>query len=286
MFGYIVVNQSELKFREFDEYRSYYCGLCDVLKQKYGKSGQLTLTYDMTFVVMLLSGLYEPETAEEEIRCVVHPFQKHLTKRNLFTQYAADMNIVLSYYKCLDDWQDDRKVFKLLYSKFLCRKFFKIKRVYKEKVETIGRLLRQLSEKEKEDVRDIDYMSGVFGEIMAEILVYKEDEWKDYLYNMGFYLGKFIYLMDAYEDVEEDEKSGNFNPLRSLFQKPDFEESVETILTLMMAECSKNFEQLPIIDNISILRNILYSGVWHRYGKVKQKRAAGQNEPKEELSNE
>ena len=63
MFGYIVCNQSEMKFKEYDEYHKYYCGLCRGLRNRYGVKGQLSLSYDMTFLIMLLTGLYEPEEA-------------------------------------------------------------------------------------------------------------------------------------------------------------------------------------------------------------------------------
>lgn len=75
MFGYIVVNQSEMKFKEYDVYRSYYCGLCQSLKERYGVLGQLSLNYDMTFILMLLTGLYEPEDVVGQCRCVAHPFE-------------------------------------------------------------------------------------------------------------------------------------------------------------------------------------------------------------------
>ena len=110
MFGYIIVNKQEMKFREFDCYQSYYCGLCQCLKKRYGRSGQLTLSYDMTFLIMLLSSLYEPETAFFHCKCIAHPFEAHPARQNVFTEYAADMNLLLSYYKCVDDWEDERKL--------------------------------------------------------------------------------------------------------------------------------------------------------------------------------
>ncbi len=102
-----------------------------------------------------------------------------------------------------------------------------------------------------------------------------EDEWQESLRTMGFFLGKFIYLMDAYEDVEEDMEKGRYNPLIRKFSDPDFEEEMKTTLTMMMAGCCKEFEKLPILENAEILRNILYSGVWYRYEMVSQKRRKG-----------
>ena len=89
---------------------------------------------------------------------------------------------------------------------------------------------------------------------------------------MGFFLGKFIYLADAYEDIEKDRKEGNYNPLLSKFTEPDFEPECRRILTMMMSECCRRFEILPIIQYTEILRNILYSGVWYRFDLATEKR--------------
>mgnify|MGYP000212844350 FL=1 len=86
MFGYIIVNKQELKFREFDVYQSYYCGLCQSLKERFGRRGQLTLSYDMTFVALLLSALYDEPVESSTCKCVAHPFEAHATSRSVFTE--------------------------------------------------------------------------------------------------------------------------------------------------------------------------------------------------------
>ena len=80
MFGYISINKAEMKFKDYDVYHSYYCGLCKVLKECYGRRGQVTLSFDMTFLVILLTGLYEPDTKTEMVRCIAHPMQKHAAR--------------------------------------------------------------------------------------------------------------------------------------------------------------------------------------------------------------
>ena len=272
MFGYIIINKQEMKFKEFDLYQSYYCGFCQELKEQYGRRGQLTLSYDMTFVILLLTSLYEPETQLDRCRCVAHPFEKHPTRRNEFTEYAADMNLLLSYYKCLDDWQDERKVNKKLMADSLRGRCRRIAEKYPHKAEVMEDMFHKIQECEEKKETDIDEVSGYFGEIMSEILAWRQDEWEQELRRMGFFLGKFIYLMDAYEDLEKDHKKGSYNPFFQWEEKPDFEENSGKILNMMMAECSKSFERLPIVDNTEILRNILYSGVWCRYEMVRNKR--------------
>lgn len=276
MFGYIIVNKQEMKFREFDCYQSYYCGLCQNLKERFGRSGQITLSYDMTFVILLLSSLYEPEMEQGSCKCIAHPFEAHPTRQNPFTDYAADMNILFSYYKCLDDWADEKRTLSRAEAAFLKKKVREISSRYPQKAEKIYTNLENIHLYEKAGERNIDLASGCFGEIMAEILACRQDEWEEQLRRMGFFLGKFIYLMDAYEDMEKDSKSGNYNVF--LYKKEEakseeaFEKDAYTILNMMMAECSRAFEKLPIIENVEILRNILYSGVWCRYEMVRRKR--------------
>ena len=141
-----------------------------------------------------------------------------------------------------------------------------------QKTEKIGRLLEELSGLERKKVYDIDKTAGFFGEIMAELFVYRSDEWEEKLRRMGFFFGKFIYLMDAYEDIEDDLKKGCYNPLTELYKKDSFEEDCQQILKMMMAETSRVFEMLPILTDAEILRNILYAGVWTRYGQIRCRR--------------
>ena len=282
MFGYIVVNQPELRIREFDMYHSYYCGLCRVLKEKYGRVGQMTLSYDMTFVLMLLTGLYEPETVCGKSRCIMHPGKKHEYRYNELTEYVADMNMLMTEYKCMDDWKDDKKHLRLLLARILERRTGESRRKYARKLELISAAMEELSQAEEQGVTDLDEMAGCFGRIMALIMVWREDEWESNLQRLGFYLGKFVYLLDAYEDIEEDLKKGRYNPLKDRYGKPDFEQSCRDILTMMMSACCREFEQLPILDNVEILRNILYSGVWGRYEAVLARRTSKDVSPQDE----
>ena len=272
MFGYVVMNKPEIKFKDFDMYRSFYCGLCRELKERYGLSGQITLTYDMTFVILLLSGLYEPPTKKGSTRCIVHPVRRQSVRKNAITEYAADMNIFLTYYKCKDDWNDERSIPGFVFGKLLEGKEKKSEKIWSKKVQTIVSCLDELSALEKENATDIDRVSGCFGRIMAEIFAYREDVWEPTLRRMGFYFGKFIYLLDAYDDVEEDVKKGNYNPFSKDYIIKGFDDRVKNMLMMMMAETCREFEKLPIIKYTDILRNILYSGVWCRFENVSGKR--------------
>lgn len=267
MFGYVVINQSELKFKEYDIYKGYYCGLCQSLRKRHGLAGQCTLTYDMTFLALLLSSLYEPELVEENKRCIVHPMKKHLMIGSKYTDYVADMNILLSYYKAIDDWKDEHSLLKLAFAKII-----KSNDIYPEKAKEIESLLNELSDYEKKGETNIDLVAGTFGKIMSIIFVPHKDQWSIHLEKIGFFLGKFIYILDAYDDLKHDIKKDNYNPFKNNCNEDTFDDKIKSMLTLMISECSKEFEFLPIVENVNILRNILYSGVWSRFLQCNKKK--------------
>ena len=204
MFGYVVINEQELKVREVGLYRSYYCGFCRELKRKYGFPGQMTLSYDMTFLIMVLSDLYDAKDTVAKTRCIAHPLGEHQTRINLYSEYAADMNLILSYYACLDDWNDEKKLHKLMLARLLRKRSQEAGINYGHKAAVIKDRLDKLHAAEKSDSSDIDLVAGYFGDIMAELFAIYEDEWEEPLRHMGFYLGKFVYIMDAYDDLEKD----------------------------------------------------------------------------------
>ena len=270
MYGYVNINKMELKLKEFYEFRGFYCGLCETLGKRYGVSGRLSLSYDMTFLIILLTSLYEPEFVIENKRCPVHPLKKSPVITNKFSEYAADMNIILAYEHFADDYKDEKKIkaavgllaFKSAYNKAAAK--------YERQVKVIKEELNQLSRIEAEgieEIEEIEEAAATFGRIMAEIFVYEKDNWEEDLRRIGFYIGKFIYIMDAYEDVEEDVKKGNYNPFKKIYKDYGFRENVKYMLEMTISECVASFERLPLLKDVDILRNILYDGVWTKFDR-------------------
>ncbi|MBQ4283735.1 MAG: hypothetical protein IJB96_07405 [Lachnospira sp.] len=272
MYGYVVINKPELKIREFDEYRSYYCGLCRALGERYGVGGKISISYDMTFLVLLLNGLYEPAVKHEKRRCMLHPVVSHEERRSEVTDYVADMNVLMTYYKCVDDWVDERKLTRKVYADTLKKRVSKIIEAYPKKASVIAEELNNLAEFERSGENNMDTVSRCFGNIMSELLAMKCDEWEETLRELGFCLGKFIYILDAYDDLDGDIKKGRYNMLKSHMDNPHFDELIEGILNDVMSRCARCFERLPIIQDAEIIRNIIYSGVWTRFEIVKARK--------------
>lgn len=270
MFGYVMVNKPELKVREFERYKGFYCGLCRRLKKKYGRLGQVTLTYDMTFLVLLLSSLYEPKETEERRRCIVHPAKKQRMIYNKITDYASDMNVLLSYYHFRDDWEDEKKISALCISKCMAGRIKRIAGKYPGQDRNMKEQLERLAELERQGVTDLDEISRPFGELMSGLFVYEEDAFGGILRRFGFFLGKYIYLLDAFLDLEKDRKKGNFNPLYKACREESFQERMADILEGTLREAVVEFEKLPLEQDLPMLRNILYEGVKVRLVKYLQ----------------
>ena len=272
MFGYVTTNMEEMKIKDYRIYHGFYCGVCQDLKEGHGQTSRVTLTYDVTFLGILLTGLYETETKREEHFCAMHPFKKHLCLRNQWTAYAADMNVLLSYYNLLDDWEDEKKPVPLILASALKKDVKRLKEKYPRQARAIENYLQKLKACEQEASTDLDRAAADTGEMLGEIYVWKEDVWADTMRKIGCAMGRFIYRMDAYEDLEKDRKKGNYNPWKPIAQEKDFDDRARQILMMEAAEASRQFEKLPIIEYVDILRNILYSGIWTKYDRIKSRK--------------
>ncbi len=266
MFGYITINKMELKFKEYYSYKGYYCGLCKCLKTKYSNKSRLTLNYDMTFLILLLSSLYEPENKISNERCIVHPSQKQLVIQNDITEYAASLNILLSYYNMIDNWNDDKDYKSLIVSKMLKQEFKKSSKELLRKSNIIKQRLENISKLEKDNVKEIDSVSNEFGHLMEEIFLYKKDHWEQILRKIGFYLGKYIYFFDAYEDMKKDKENNSYNPFNNM-DIDNKEEYAKNVLMLNLSMLSDEIEKLPLVQDKGIIDNIIYSGILNKLDK-------------------
>ena len=272
MFGYVRINKMDLTFREFDYYKGYYCGLCKYLKENHGEVSRLSLNYDITFLIVILTALYKLDSDITYERCIANPLKKKMRIVNEITEYAASMNILLSYYKLEDNLYDDNGIKDKLAYELYKGKLKKAYEKYPQKTEYIKQQLGNLRELEKQESKSIDKVSNTFGNLMGEIFVYKKDEYEQNLRNIGFNLGKYIYILDAYEDLEEDNKKGRYNPfIDYIDKKEELKNKVDRLISMSLGMATKNIEQLNLEFNKSIIDNIIYSGVYLRYKSILEK---------------
>lgn len=260
MFGYVSAHTEALTEEELNIYKGMYCGLCRTLKARHGGLSRLSLTYDMTFLILVLSSLYSPEDVTGSERCVTHPVKRHDYIVNTFTEYAADMNIILTYNKFLDDWKDDKNIGARLGAVYFKRDYDRIWYRYPKQCAAVERCLSELTEVEKKGILSPDIPANIFGRLLAEIFIVKEDEYSQTLRKSMSALGRFIYIMDAWDDLSDDIKKERYNPLTAV--NPSI---MESVLTMLIAECAEALFTLPFKKNEGIIKNIIYSGVWTKY---------------------
>ena len=284
MFGYININQKIMTEENRKAYQAYYCGLCQRLKSNCGAKGQMLLNYDMTFLIVLLTGLYELTNESSEITCALHPTRKRQVWINEATDYAADMNLIVAYHNLIDDWKDEKAYTKKAFAKMLDKDYARVIEKYPRQVHAVEEFMRKTDEVEARGETNLDVVAGLTGEMLGEIFCWREDEWQEELRTLGFYMGKFIYIMDAYEDYDEDRRKKEYNPLVYAMRESadDMDTLCRLLLTSMMSECAKSFERLPILLHADILRNVLYSGVWSKYEylQLKKRKAEEKNKKK------
>ena len=275
MFGFVTANMKELSAEEKTRYTAVYCGICRSIRLSSGQVARLSLSYDMTFLALLHMSLYEPEETGGGNACILHPIQKRPWVDNEYVRYAADMNIALAYYKCLDDWADDRSVAAKTIADHLKKSIPSIEARYPRQCAAIATCIRQLSDLEQENCPNPDEPANCFGTLMAELLVYTDDLWADALRQIGMALGRFIYLADAAVDYRKDKRKHKYNPYLAMEMAEDWEKWDEYLI-LAMGRCTDHFERLPLVQDKHILDNILYSGVWTNFRR--QGKEAGRSD--------
>ena len=278
MFGIAVAALSSLSEEEKEAYQSAYCGLCFALKKDFGQIGRTTLTYDLTFLELLYNSLYEPSEEVGRSRCVTHWKKKVPYAITEFSQYCASLSVAFAYHKLLDDVADDGSVPALAASRALKSAYSKVKEELPAHCSIIEEGMSAIRKIEKSEGASPDSASIVFGEILGFCIECVPgrflDIWSGALGRFGYWLGRFIYMMDAAVDLEPDMKKGSYNPFANMDDASadaSFVSFMRDVLSVLVGNASAEFEKLPIVENAHLLRGILYQGVWQEFNKTYDK---------------
>lgn len=284
MFGYIMPVLDDLKVRDYEIFRSYYCGLCFSIKNKFGNIPRLGLNYDTTFFAVLLDGLSKEESKSKMTNCIKHPIEKrNCILQNKALDYATDLNLALVYYKLLDDVNDDKNITSSVLSKIL--KLYHNRLTYKNINSIIKENLDKLHVLERSDnFFSIDEIADPFSHIIGEILQEcpfelnnDTENMRKELYIFGYYFGKWIYLIDALDDLKKDMQEGQFNPINKVYNKNSLpyddllnliKKNIEFTLISLASNCSEILKKLPITKNKEILENIINLGLMDKYMNI------------------
>jgi len=283
VFGYVAPVITALPEERKEAYRAVYCGVCHALLRRWGQPARIALSNDMTFLAMLLSSLYEPAATDHTSRCPLHPMKSHRYLESPMVDYAAEMNALLFYYKCVDQVRDERSAKGKAGEKTFRKPLREIEQRYPLQAEAVRTALDSLWALEETSPIQPDALCNLSGQMLGAVFVPNPgDIWAPVLRKLGEGLGRFIYWMDAWEDYDEDLKKHRFNPLTVYHDREDYEAFCRETLEFFIAEATEAFELLPLEENLDIMRNVLYSGVWQRYTLKTERRNRGKEEPHEQ----
>lgn len=274
MFGFVTAASGLLSEENKIRYRGWYCGLCRSLGKVCGQSSRLLLHYDMAFLTMLLSSVHRLPETTDECTCAAHLLKKHLEIRTAASDYSADMNVILGYYKLLDDWRDDKNPAALAAASAFASKCRELEAKYPRQAQAISTCLENLGELEQDGECNPDLPANCFGRLMGELFVMEDGiGYEQELRAFGRTLGRFIYVMDAATDLQSDLRHERYN---CLIGTPSDE--IFHTLQVMGGDFMRCYKKLPLSADKEITDNILTAGVWQKYAIQKRKREKKEND--------
>lgn len=275
MFGYVRVYQPELKMGEFEQYRGLYCSLCRYLGKHYGMLAQMTLSYDMTFLTVLHMSLSDQCPGFKEGRCPYNPFKKcRFCGEHAALAFCADAAMLLLYYKTQDSVADDRWLKRWL-SRILLIRVRRYHRKAAARLPELDALMkREMAHQQQLEAvctASLDAAAEPTARMLAALCAAasRNEAQCEVLERLGYCLGRWVYLMDATDDLEDDLKRGGYNPIL-LTHKPSDTAHIEAVrqkmrlsLNASLAECAAAYDALTVHRFDGILHNIIGDGLRH-----------------------
>ena len=266
MFGYISAFQPELKLKEWETFQAYYCGLCRTLKQEYSQKARLLLNYDCTFLYLLMAAMSEKKPVYSQKRCAMHPLKKRYTTDGGEAQYAAAVNVLLGV-NSLKDHAADRKNPTAAVAAWMYQPDYgKAKKKYPALADEIECRLQGLYALEQQQEKDIDKMADAFAVLLANVFAHAGKQ-QTAMRHLGYNLGRWIYLIDAFDDFEKDVKRGTYNPFVARFGKKLTQEVRDCAMFNLNASVQNAIQCFDLIElkkHQPLLQNIVCIGLFKK----------------------
>ncbi|HBN85810.1 MAG TPA: hypothetical protein DDZ89_18435 [Clostridiales bacterium] len=287
MFGYIHPLKPEMKVKDYEKFRAYYCGVCHSISKRTGQSARLALTYDACFYAIFLDALYmDSETSFETFRCIRHPVNKRpMAVNSSCTDYAADVNVILAWYNLMDKYIDGDRAKAKTAMTVMKRGFERCRKRYSKLCDQVSKRLDDLHHLEQEKSTNIDLVSETFADIIKNIacpdFLNLTEQSKEAVQWLGYNLGKWLYLIDAFDDLEQDVEKKQYNPFLTRYGynpdlsnmeefKKEIRPQAEFILVNCLDQITKAYGLIDVTRNQEIIENIIYMGMLNKTDQVLQ----------------
>lgn len=270
MFGFIRPVKSELRVREAERFQCVYCGLCHAIRARYGRFYTFFLSYDMTFVALLFESLAKEGAETIQKRCDASPVRsRKVLQQDDVLDTVADLSVLLTYHKIADTIADERGI-KRQAAQFLRqmahRAYQKARARQPQVDETMVQCLAQQAALEKAQVPSIDQAADPTARMLSACAPQDGTDEARVLKELFYHIGRWVYLIDACQDIAQDFASGNYNPigLRFALTQPiltPIKDELEITLARSLAAVHAAFTLLPIKRDREILENIICLGL-------------------------
>lgn len=278
MFGYVRPYAPELLVKDNELYRATYCGLCRTMGKTTGKLSKLALSYDFVFLALLRMGV-KGEKIEVKLRhCPVHPIKKiPMIEVNDELTYCARTTLILTRLKLRDNVNDSHGIsrIKAKIAGGVSVFFKKTDKSLHELEEKTVSSINELTRLENENSDSIDKTSSTFGTLLGNLAAHGIDGASGrILYDIGYHLGRLIYVMDAIDDFEDDKKSGSFNVIKNAYGDTLENSTREVLKCSMLLELEKLSLGVELLDLFKaqdcerIIKNIVYIGLPNEIKRV------------------
>lgn len=274
MFGYIRACKPEMRLKEFEMYKAVYCSLCKELGRLYGPLARMTLSYDFAFLAILNMSLSSDKCSLTRKTCTCNPLKKcqYLSEKSGLEMPASAAMIML-YYKLLDNIDDEKGIKKVLYLALrgiYSKAHKKAAKEYPDIENIFSEYIKEQKLLEAENCKSADRAADPTAKALSKVFEFCSDDEteKRILSRMGYCIGRYIYLLDAACDLEEDVEKGNYNPLKTYAEDKDYKKNVIVPqLYIAASETAKAFELLDVKKMKNILDNIIYLGLEETFKK-------------------
>ena len=298
MFGYITIDKEELKLKHFKEYQSFYCGICNALRKRYGLFYTMFLNYEVVFLYLFLDAICcHRDKTRIDLRCPINPLMK---KNNLFSNelldYVCFVNVYLVIMKCRDDFKDDKNINKKLLEKIISRNIIYKENIirYKDLIEKLDLIINDLNDFES-NIEDTTFnqCSSTMGKFLSCVIMYyinlkreiKEETELRIIENISDHLGRWLYLIDAYDDFDKDKKENKFNLLNLIGEKSkDRNEIIQNAVSmLLLSTAFLNTQSKKIVfkNHNELIRNYFQYGFKAQVYKITNKHKYFQDKRRE-----
>ncbi len=281
MFGYIKPNIGELKVKDYELYKATYCGLCRAMGKCTGCVSKMTLSYDFVFFALVRMALLKAKGEVKMRRCALHLIKRRpMLEINPTLEYTARASALLTKIKLKDNVNDTRG-----FSRFLAKIAGLVSVFFKKTepnliplAEKIQRCFDELLELERAECDSIDAVADTSGRLIGYVASYGLDEAEaSVAYDIGYHLGKWVYVIDACDDLAKDVKKGSYNVLKLVFGEELSESAAQRLRVAMMLELSDMKKAIDKIDFSShrdveaIIENVAWYGLTAETDKVLEK---------------